>query len=515
VSRPKRQKISSYIILTTNVKDITFQAKMLYAMSSWDNRGLFLIVVTVKEPDSEELALSIIRELWEIGRGDNVVVVVQQDDLLNLYTWFSYSSHDNCANVKQVVLINQWVMEGEGKFVREGSLYPCKTPSNFHGCTVNLSTSLKNYIEDEMFSQYIQIHNIKKNYVNNFPEDAVPLERILTCMHSLWIRESDVIFGGLLLLPEEVIDAELTFPYFAVKMNWFVPCPKPLSRIQRISHIFSPSVWIAVVVVLFLVTITSCCLAKQSNDIRSYSTMSSTLYNIWAVTVGVPVTGMPRSLRYRLLFFVFVLYCFAIGTVFQTFLTSFLVDPGYDTQLTSLDGILDSGMDFGYDAFGSIFFILSSDLRHKEVVERATLCSTSEVCIDRIRKTGNFATFAPVWWVQVYTNNINDHSTVCLLNDDDYELYFVTTYVQKGSLFFESLNKLVSLYFESGLMAKATKDTVFGPKLFRDNMDVSDGYFVFTLSHLRIAFYILFVGQGVSFLTFLCEVFYHFTLRYV
>jgi hypothetical protein len=51
-----------------------------------------LIVVTV--PNTEELALSIIRELWQIGRGYNVVVVVQQDDLLNLYTWFPYSSHE-------------------------------------------------------------------------------------------------------------------------------------------------------------------------------------------------------------------------------------------------------------------------------------------------------------------------------------------------------------------------------------------------------------------------------------
>ena len=81
-----------------------------------------------------------------------VVVVVQQDDLLNLYTWFSYSSQDNCVDVKNVVLINQWVMEGDGTFVREGSLYPCKIPSNFHGCTVNLPTNWKCDFEDEFIA---------------------------------------------------------------------------------------------------------------------------------------------------------------------------------------------------------------------------------------------------------------------------------------------------------------------------------------------------------------------------
>jgi hypothetical protein len=192
-----------------------------------------------------------------------------------------------------------------------------------------------------------------------------------------------------------------------------------------------------------------------------------------------------------------------------------LVDPGYENQLTSLDEILDSGLEFGYDDFTNIKFTFSSDLRHKDVFKRAEICSTVKICIDRIRETGNFATFTDLWIVQHYTNTINDHSTVCLLNDDDYEISFVTTYVQKGSFFLESINKFLSLYIESGLIAKATRESIFEPKPFRHNMDVSEGYFVFTLSHLRIAFYILFVGQGVSFLTFLCEVFYHFTLRYI
>ena len=143
VSPSKEQKISSYIIFTRTVEDITVQAEMLCARSSWVSRRLFMIVVTVKMTDSGEFVLSIIREVWQIGRGYNVVVVVQQGDLLNLYTWFPYSSHDNCADVKNVVLINQWVMEGEGKFVRETSLYPYKIPSNFHGCTVNLSALWK------------------------------------------------------------------------------------------------------------------------------------------------------------------------------------------------------------------------------------------------------------------------------------------------------------------------------------------------------------------------------------
>jgi hypothetical protein len=514
VSPPNVAKISSYIIFTRSVTDITVQAEMLYAKSSWDSHGLFLIVVTVTVPNSEELALSIIGELWQIGRGYNVVVVVQQDNLLNLYTWFPYSSQDNCADVKNVVLINEWVMEGEGNFVREGSLYPYKIPSNFHGCPMNVSAFMRGGTEDESYSQYFLTHNMTRNYVI-YPNISSESEYFVNSLLSLWARESDMVFGGLPLLLEEISNAEPTFPYFAVQLNWFVPCPKPFSRLQKIFHIFSPSVWVAIVVVLFLVTVTSWCLAKQSNDIRSYTTLSSSLYNIWAVTVGVSVTGMPRSLRFRLLFFVFVLYCFAISTVFQTFMTSFLVDPGYENQLTSLEEIIDSGIGVGFHEHMNIFFSLSSDLRHKKLVERAETCSTYTLCIERIHETGNFAIFAPMWTVQNYTNIIDDHSTVCLLNDDDYTFSFITTYVQKGSFILESLNKYITLSIESGMVARMTRDRVFVPKPTLNIIGVSGGYFVFTLSHLHIAFYILFVGHVLSFLLFLCEVFYHFRLRYV
>jgi hypothetical protein len=183
--------------------------------------------------------------------------------------------------------------------------------------------------------------------------------------------------------------------------------------------------------------------------------------------------------------------------------------------LTSLDEILDSGIEFWYDEYSNVVFSLFSNLKHKEVVERAEIFSKIEECIDRIRETGNFATFAPMWIVQNYTNIVNDHSNVCVLNDDDYNFNFITTYVQKCRLFLESLDKYITNFIESGIIGKVFRNSVYVPKLTRHTTDLSDGYFIFTLSHLGIAFYIFLFGHGLSFPLFLCEVFCHFRLRYV
>jgi hypothetical protein len=76
-------------------------------------------------------------------------------------------------------------MEREGKFLIEGSLYPYKIPSNFHGCTVNLSGLRKGGFEDEFYGHYFLAHNITRNYVNNFPGADLDFENILTCLQNL------------------------------------------------------------------------------------------------------------------------------------------------------------------------------------------------------------------------------------------------------------------------------------------------------------------------------------------
>ena len=100
-------------------------------------------------------------------------------------------------------------------------------------------------------------------------------------------------------------------------------------------------------------------------------------------------------------------------------------------------------------------------------------------------------------------------------NDDDYSFSFVTTYVQKGGVFLDRINKFIALTIEPGMTDKVLRNTVFVPELILETADLSNGYFVFILSHLLIAFYILFSGHCLSFLLFLCEVFYHSRLRYV
>jgi hypothetical protein len=56
---------------------------------------------------------------------------------------------------------------------------------------------------------------------------------------------------------------------------------------------------------------------------------------------------MPRNYYLRIVIFAWIFYSFSISTVFQTFFTSFLVDPGLQKQITSLKELSNSHMEYG------------------------------------------------------------------------------------------------------------------------------------------------------------------------
>jgi hypothetical protein len=504
------EKIRNYIMLTRSAEDLIYRVEELSKTESWDSRGRFLIVVTAEVAAPEHLALSIVQGMWDTAKVLNLVVLVQEDTMLNLYTWFPYSSHEHCDDVKNVVIINQWVMGKEGGFVKEVVLFPFKIPSNFHGCSLKISVAFRDSIETRFFSKHVRRLNVTLNYVSEMPHNVSLYDAIETCIIDAVFGKSDISFGGLPLLQEPAKHADVSLPYFVLKLNWFVPCRKPFSRLQRISHIFSVSVWVFMVIVLLLITVTFWWLAKRTNDSRSYTSVSSSLYNSWAVIVGVSVTEKPRSFRLKLMLLVFVWYCFAISTVFQTLFTSFLIDPGYQKQLTTLEEILESGIEFGYILEHNVHYNESTDWRHKEIRAKRKEFSSEQACVERIRDTGNFATLCQEWYVQNYTNYINDHSFVCPLNDYDTMYVFLSFYLPKGSFLLEFINRFVTFVTESGLIVKLTRDTFSPNKDVDKSWETFGDYFVFTVSHLRLAFYILFLGDCLSVLFFFGELLYSF-----
>jgi hypothetical protein len=202
--------------------------------------------------------------------------------------------------------------------------------------------------------------------------------------------------------------------------------------------------------------------------------------------------------------------------VFQTFFTSFLVDPGFEKPIQNYDELLASGVDFGYGGgFGSLFFEDYSEFIPKETSSRSTLCLGHEECLLRILKGSNFATLQVEFLAKHFTTVYlprNKH-LLCSLNDF-YRIVYVVMYLPKGSHILTPLNRVARLTVEAGLVTKWISDLEEIWKIKSAsvlNVDTltkdssADGYFVFNISHLQIAFGSLAIGLVLSFVVLFAE----------
>jgi hypothetical protein len=109
--------------------------------------------------------------------------------------------------------------------------------------------------------------------------------------------------------------------------------------------------------------------------------------------MGVSVPQMPRTTNLRVLFFVFVCYCFAMSTVFQAFFTSFLVASGYGKEIASFDQAMHSDLMYGGDALYESSLPLSSIRDPKRLKLRKNECRSLNICLKGLFTEGDCQPF--------------------------------------------------------------------------------------------------------------------------
>jgi hypothetical protein len=102
------------------------------------------------------LAARICSILWQVARIVNVVVLIPNQfaylplhsmsttktkaaDRLNLYTWFPFKLRA-CGDVHDVIQLDKWVFENNGRYSENANLYPAKVPKIFMDFPITVGT---------------------------------------------------------------------------------------------------------------------------------------------------------------------------------------------------------------------------------------------------------------------------------------------------------------------------------------------------------------------------------------
>jgi hypothetical protein len=392
----------------------------------------------------QELAFKILEEMWKYYSVMDVLTVMSvsnfrfNDNVVNsaipegnqseidiqLFSWFPYTSPTNCDKVKEAVLVDRWNSDGE--FILRVNLFPEKVPKTFHKCPTKvisfifppavMENSEKNYTGLEvnfvelilkrlnLTAEYNVSPNTKDTYYPLFTESIQQLEP----------ASSDIAIGVLPFHASIFATAEATIPYLNVRISWYVPCSNMASRWKSIHMIFGSTFGACFSAVAILAVIVMWLMAHYETQINvressNYNTIIYCLYNVWSVFTGVSVPQKPVSLSLRIFFTAWVWYSFAMTTVYQTYFFGFLLNPGFEKSITTLNELMESGIEYGYA--GNIGGIEVSDPAYDTIRKNRKICMSVYKCLQRVLERKDFATIFDSFHEEYFRTKLSFHNT--------------------------------------------------------------------------------------------------------
>jgi len=327
----------------------------------------------------------------------------------------------------------------------------------------------------------------------------------------------DVLVGFIPLVPFVVTGmSEPSIPFQFTTLKWIVPCPKPISRVDRFLTVFDASVWLMVLIVFVLTSALFWFLANYPDRVveiesRKLQTIPNSIYNAWSIFIGVSVPEMPRSWNLRIFFLVYVCYCFAMSTVFQAFFVSYLVEPGYGEKISTLQELIDSNINYGFNSafeFGMSTMDFSDHLQFP--LTRRVDCAIPKNCLRRVITDGDVATFSTPEYTNYIFNelgHLGEMNSPCFLDENFFNINLVSVFF-KGNPLLNQFNKIIRRCHEGGLMIRywiQLNHEALLRSSTKSNEDGSSMYFVFSLSHMLPAFIVLCFGYLCSSIVLIAE----------
>jgi hypothetical protein len=547
-------KHGSYIILlyhyTSVRQDISVFMMKLTNDWDWNPRARFVIaVIQAGEISAEQLAADIFTQLWR-WRVINAVVLIsgqrpqEAGDMIpvvDVYTWFPYHPPGRCADVRDAVLLDRWVVDGKGRgnFLYNTSLFPDKVPKDLEGCPIIASVfelhpavmSTKGTKQDSthtVFDEGIEIRllrefgrnaNMSIKYTKPLSTElwGVPLE------NGSWTGTSGQLIRGMVDVAMDLYfyrcdvikETECLTPHLIDKVRWFVPCAAPYPGWMSIIRVFTLSLWFGLLASYIVFAVAMCKMVKISNRMcfrptedQAYTSLAKCLVNFWAVIPGQSAPNdPPKEPVIRAVFLIWIVCCFAINTVYQTYLTTFLVDPGLQDQISSNDEVINSGMEYG--APSTILTVITelTGYRYRHLFS----CDDHKACQNRVAFKRDFSyvysTLSMEFVIAARYTDGNGKHLICSF-EEIISSQLITIPVPKGYVMLERFNTVILHLIQGGFLDHWFRDikyTTFLRSAAETSLPTGE-YVKLSLLHMQSAVYILLLGLLLSFITFLSEI---------
>jgi hypothetical protein len=225
---------------------------------------------------------------------------------------------------------------------------------------------------------------------------------------------------------------------------------------------------------------------------------------------------MPRASSLRWLFLAWLCFCVAFSTVFQAFLTTFLIDSGYKTPIQNMDELFDSGIKLAYQQGHNSIFVVGDETEASKVHRNRVNCPSFNVCVDWAQYQKNISILlddiiAERQYARGHFIGENSEPLVCRLEDGVVFTTGLTMVMLHGDPLVKRVTEIIDRVVEAGLYnfwisLNINLDKILSRKIAIVNP--LDKYYSFNLYHMQPAFYLILMGWCLSAICFIVELFY-------
>jgi len=553
----RARKYLSYIVIPRSVQlgveammeSVISQVRNLQEIESGNPKGVYLVILLNASKVNSEMIINLLASLWEWKVLDVIVMVESEyrrsgvrdmGSKLDLFTWFPFQSPSSCTHVTDVVLMDQWE---NGHFAKNADLFPQKITRNLTRCPLKASTmdwvnlvtppfestsegngpkvNYKEGLEVIVYRNILEAFNMTESFkihekiYGQVWGDYDPVRNTYTgVIGDAKFGRSNISFCG---LPKNFfyeMHVDSTHSYVESGFNWYVQCARPRPRWQMSVRTFALSVWASLILAFVAFAVVMWGLAKfpdERQESTHYRTFFGTLQALMAVFLNQSVNRLPSKIFLRLFFCLWIWSSFALTIVFETYFTSFLVDPGHEKQVSDVEELLASKLILTFDnGYKDLFE--GTDERAQLILSRQVPCPNFQACARRTATVGDAATILDFENFDIFKHKFvdeNGDSLLCRL-PDKISGYQITMFMQKGNPLFRPVDGVILRLVEAGLVDFWWSMVVYRQKFAteKESADVPIKFFVFSLSHLYVAFTFLALGFCLGVLAFILEILY-------
>ena len=455
------------------------------------NIGIFVVLL---DYSTEKEAKEVVGLLTGIGFKNVTLLLQTSSGAVHIYTWFPYQPPSgNCGRFIDTVLLyscqegklrlNPNRLEKSDEYLRS-----CKFQARSYDYPPLFVVNEQETIEGvnnklmEIVSEKLNMTYSRRRYYNRL-EDSIDVYFLL------------VDFSPLMF---ETFRSRV---YFTLHMTFFVLHSEPYPRWFSLARVFSWASWFFIFLSLFLFSVSMALISRRGSYLINF-------FNAWSLILGISINNIPSNTSLGMILLAWILTSMCLNTIYQTFVTSYYIEPGYQHQIDSLEELHDLNIPLIFDGVTSISHVSCT----KEESNNSVMLEGGFNSFKYFLLNPNSALFAYEslvrYCLKMYCGK--DGGSKLHKFSKIFNQIHIKFKIDDNSLFHSKFNDIIARLVEGGFPGKFERD-FSNPATM--SFPYTQGFVTLSVSHIQSHLLLFFIGVSLSLLSFCLEILVYCVLK--